>query len=190
MTRQCSVEGCGQSVVARGWCNAHYLRWRTHGDPRADQPVQTTRDDATRWLSHSQPDDAGCWIWQRALDRSGYGGFRAGDRIYRAHRYGYELMVGPIPEGLQIDHLCRVRACVNPAHLEPVTSRENSLRGDTFLARSLGRTKCAEGHPFDDVNTYRSPDGRRVCRICRRRWDAARRQREWATHVAPMLEAP
>jgi HNH endonuclease len=79
----------------------------------------------------------------------------------------YRLLVGPVPEGLELDHLCRNRACVNPAHLEPVSHRENVLRGASFAAINAVKTHCIhDGHPFDDVNTIVRPEGRRGCRAC------------------------
>lgn len=96
------------------------------------------------------------------------GGFR-----WYAHRLAYEGLVGPIPEGLQIDHLCRVRNCVNPEHLEPVTSRENTMRGDNWSAKYAKMTTCAKGHSFDAV----TKDGKRKCKTCRRGWENARRAR-------------
>lgn len=115
----------------------------------------------------------GCWMWTAAIDRHGYGKFWLGGRTVRAHRFSYESLVGPIPGGLELDHLCRVRACVNPTHLEPVTHRENTLRGDTLTARHAAKTHCLRGHPYDEANTYVTPDGRRNCRACGR--DAVRR---------------
>lgn len=111
----------------------------------------------------------GCWIWTGALTY-GYGVVRWMDRIYRTHRVIY----GPVPEGLQLDHLCRNRACCNPAHLEAVTHKVNSLRGVGAPAVNAQKTECAAGHPFDEDNTYTDKQGWRYCRKCR-----ARRQREW-----------
>lgn len=105
-----------------------------------------------------------CWLWTAACNPKGYGKFRA---TGTAHRIAYIDLVGPIPEGMELDHLCRVRNCVNPDHLEPVTSAENTLRGDSFAGRHARQTSCLRGHPFDTRNTrlYR---GRRVCRACER----------------------
>lgn len=104
-----------------------------------------------------------CWLWTGPFDRDGYGAFSK--RRSGAHRFAYETLVGPIPAGLVIDHLCRVRACVNPDHMEPVTIRENVQRG----AR-LRQSHCRAGHRMDDENTLiqrRSGGGyRRQCRTC------------------------
>jgi hypothetical protein len=105
----------------------------------------------------------------------GYGRFWVDGRYVRAHRFAYELVVGPIAEGLQLDHVkargCEYRHCVNPAHLEPVTQQENIRRGDACrvaAARMADKTHCPQGHPFDEVNTYHDRRGWRGCRACRR----------------------
>jgi hypothetical protein len=112
-----------------------------------------------------------CWNWTGALD-NGYGRFQGGPRgskVHRAHRLAYELLVGPIPEGLVLDHLCRNRRCVNPDHLEPVTNRINVLRGEGWAASRARQTHCIHGHEFTPANTYVDPKrGTRGCRECRR----------------------
>lgn len=116
-----------------------------------------------------------CWPWVGSMKRDGYGivGLRVdGKRTSRnAHRAVYELLVGPIPAGLQLDHLCRTPACVNPAHLEPVTNGENVKRGLT------ARGVFACGHPVTPENTAQTRETRR-CRTCLRARDAAQK-RKW-----------
>lgn len=107
-----------------------------------------------------------CWLWT-AAKICGYGTFGIGGQNVYAHRYSYELLVGPIPTRLQIDHLCRVRHCVNPAHLDPVTQRENIRRGDTGK-HHREKTHCPQGHSYDEENTYRDRRGWRQCVNCRR----------------------
>lgn len=118
-------------------------------------------------------DQSGCWLWTGTLTAGGYGQIRSRDfgTMY-AHRWAYEHFVGPIPAGLQIDHLCRVRRCVNPAHLEPVTARTNFLRGDGVLTSGKWQratTHCPHGHPYSGENLYATYDGKRLCRICRKK---------------------
>ena len=111
--------------------------------------------------------ESGCWEWVGNILQSGYGQIAiTHTHMELAHRFAYELLVGPIPEGLQLDHLCRVRHCVNPDHLEPVTARENVLRGNGIAAQSARQTHCIHGHPFDEGNTYLTKRGWRQCRTC------------------------
>lgn len=124
-------------------------------------------------------DENGCWIWTGASADGGYGSLWFGGRTRRVHRVVYELLVGPIPEGLDLDHVrargCQSRACANPAHLEPVTEQENTLRGDSIPARNAAKTHCDRGHLLDETNTYVKRDGRRNCRACERSRSRRRR---------------
>jgi hypothetical protein len=107
----------------------------------------------------------GCWLWQASLDEHGYGQFWYGSALGSAHRFAYEFYKGAIPVGLELDHLCRVHNCVNPAHLEAVSSATNHLRG-----ASARKTHCVHGHPLSGDNLYLHPkNGRRGCVTCRRR---------------------
>lgn len=106
-----------------------------------------------------------CWLWAAYTDRDGYGVFSIQHQPKRAHRVSYELIVGKIPDGLTLDHLCRVTRCVNPYHLEPVTHKENSLRGISPWAINARKTHCPQGHPYNRANT-RIYAGERHCRKC------------------------
>jgi hypothetical protein len=129
VTSNCAVEGCERPVICRGWCNPHYQRWYKYGD--ATRPVRVHGDDEARFLTRIDK-SSGCWLWTAHVSpTTGYVQFRIGGRAGKmvlAHRWAYEHFVGPIPAGLQLDHLCRIRHCVNPVHLEPVTAAENRRR--------------------------------------------------------------
>jgi hypothetical protein len=121
-----------------------------------------------------------CWLWTASKRKNtGYGQFHEGgpgDRVRNAHRVAYELLVGDVPEGLQLDHLCRNRACVNPAHMEPVTSAENTRRGMSPTIVAARENRCLRGHEFTPENTIRKPDRPwRTCRICTNAAARARR---------------
>lgn len=112
----------------------------------------------------------GCWNWTGAVNwkRGGYGTVTlTGRKTTSAHRLTYELVVGEIPTGLDLDHLCRNRLCVNPKHLEPVTRRENLLRGQGATAINAAKTHCPQGHEYSPENTYVHPGtNNRRCRTC------------------------
>ena len=108
---------------------------------------------------------SGCWQWAAGVRKDGYAWFRDGKTI-GAHRYAYRRFIGEVPAGLVLDHLCRNRACVNPAHLELVTRGENVKRGMSWSAVNARKTHCPKGHPFHEGNTYRQRLGR-SCLACR-----------------------
>jgi hypothetical protein len=120
--------------------------------------------------TNREPD--GCWNWRGSGEGHGYGLFGVKRFMARAHRVSYEYYVGPIAPGLQIDHLCRNRRCVRPDHLEPVTQRENILRGTSPSAANARKTECLRGHPLSGDNLYVDKKGGRSCRECTRQQGA------------------
>ena len=131
-----------------------------------------------------------CWYWTAVTNPDGYGQLRIGRKMVLAHHLSYEHFVGPIPKGLQLDHLCRVRGCVNPRHLEPVTQRENILRGVGIAALNAKKTHCKNGHEFTPENTrpqaHISKDGTkrgRSCLACHRLSSKALRDKKKVQNV-------
>ena len=149
------------------------LDWRYYGAMTArfgPKPI----DPPVRFWTKVEFTDT-CWLWTAKCLPNGYGRFRIGsladgtrDEAY-AHRWAYEFCIAPIPSGLTIDHLCRVRHCVRPDHLEPVTQQINNLRSDGPSGAHARATHCIHGHPFTEDNTYVRPQGWRECRTCVRR---------------------
>ena len=121
-----------------------------------------------RVLSKFVPMSTGCWEWRAWRCRQGYGHVGFKGKVYGAHRLVYELLVGPIPAGLSLDHLCRNTRCVNPKHLEPVTHRENVMRGVGVCAINAKKTHCVHGHEFNKENTGYTPSrpNYRYCKSC------------------------
>lgn len=142
---------------------------------RKRQPI---RD---RFEAKVERTEDGHWLWTGSITKNGYGKIGEGGKRtgwLLAHRVSWEIYRGPIPEGLTIDHLCRVRHCVNPDHLEPVTLQTNLHRGE---GKRGSQTHCQKGHEFTLENTYITKAGTRVCRICRRDYDRKRWPKRRAT---------
>ncbi len=167
--------GCGelarlafQTDARRGWKKGKPIRFLPHHHSKVLRVSVATRF----WPKVNKTST--CWLWTGSISSGGYGGFGIRGTAKKAHRVSYELIVGPIPEGLELDHLCRVRHCVNPNHLEPVTRQENVRRGVGWAGdygnagKRRRRTHCNHGHEFTPENTQVRSDGLgRACRTCR-----------------------
>ncbi|WP_113903495.1 HNH endonuclease signature motif containing protein [Brevibacterium celere] len=121
-----------------------------------------------RLLAKTRRVDSGCLEFTGARSSQGYGFVRINGKNLYAHRVSYQLQVGPIPDGMVIDHLCRNTSCVEPTHLESVTPQENTLRGVSIQANNARKTHCLRGHPFEGDNLRIDTTGRRICRTCKR----------------------
>ena len=148
---------------------------RPRSTERIELPMPSHRTLAERFWSKVEFTDT-CWLWRGKLDRYGYGQFTIGRRAIGAHRWAYEFCVGPIREGLQTDHLCSVRSCVAPFHLELVTTQENTAR---YYA---GWTHCRNGHEIKKCGYIKNGIGRRTCRKCSRE-----RMRRFVKRNAPLV---
>lgn len=118
--------------------------------------------------------ESGCWEWSGPLTMHGYGYLSRQKKKVMAHRATYEMWCGPIPEGLELDHLCKNRACGRPDHLEPVTHRENVRRGDALSGKRSRQTHCHRGHPLSGENLRINKNGSRSCRTCHRELERTR----------------
>lgn len=160
--RTCSEDGCEKPYRARGYCVYHYTLARRTG------AIDVKFPDIWDRLGPKIEVTGFCWLWTARCNKAGYGTTKVERKHWLAHRMIYTLLVGPIPDELHLDHLCRVHNCVNPDHLEPVTCKENVIRG--FAARMT--PFCPMGHRYTPENTYMErragkTDIRR-CRKCRR----------------------
>ena len=160
----CGYLGCTAPLVGLGYCNKHYIRFKTYGFVGPDKKSRQDRfwDFVTKTES--------CWIWNGSKSKAGYGYYWDNKHIY-AHRFSYEICFGKIRRGLTLDHLCRNTSCVNPEHLEPVTMKENILRGEGWAAKNARKTHCKCGQPL--VKTTRQ----RYCRVCANKSDLASKKR-------------
>ena len=192
----CSETDCTQKVKARGLCGKHHQRVRRKGKLSSLPPARNRWDGVTvedRFWSKvdkngltpaHRPELGPCWMWTGGKMTSGYGLFYLNGTWTGAHRFSYELANDPIPDGMDLDHLCHPgdgscaedkkcphRLCVNPVHLEPVIRLENLERGNTFVARNRAVTCCPQGHEYTPENTRiriaASGNGSRHCKKCR-----------------------
>ena len=132
-------------------------------------PTMTPKDLRRFTRKYINTGPGGCWLWMYGKDLCGYGKFKLDGWMQMAHRVAYQHYIGPIPDGLELDHLCRVRGCVNPAHLEAVTHAENMARGAFAM-----RTHCPQGHEYAGDNLGLWADNARRCRTCRNARERAR----------------
>ena len=131
---------------------------------RGGMPLNLTAEQRIQKAVTVSP--SGCWLWGKHINADGYGKIRFEKIAYLAHRLSYQVHIGPIPDGMQLDHLCRVRSCVNPAHLEPVTCAENLHRGEHSNMKAYREDVCPLGHVLSGDNLSPRTDGRRKCKTC------------------------
>lgn len=167
----CSESECLREVRSRGLCLMHYKRLWRNGNHVNIPTISESLGLERFWLKVEKTGT--CWVWKSAPTSKGYGSFWFNGKGIQAHRFSYELLVGPIPEDLTLDHLCRNRLCVRPDHLEPVTRGVNVLRGEGPGAQNARKTHCPYNHEYTPENTYvvnRHKTGRtyRICKECSR----------------------
>lgn len=176
----CTIPGREKSIQARDWCSMHLTRWYRTGttnSPRPDLDARLARFLETQDMGYSSP----CLVSLISKDPQGYTRIKVDGVRHLMHRLVYEMRVGPIPEGLELDHLCRVRHCANPAHLEPVTPQVNQRRGYGFSGINARKTQCVRGHDLTPENVYLTRRNMRQCRACRAIHQANYRQRRKAS---------
>lgn len=174
--RTCSVDGCESQNYSLGWCRLHYGRVKRTGHPGPTGPLLVHRpfpESLIMRLRFMPPNSmpTGCIEFTGPLGTNGRGQIKVGKVTKSPYVALYELLVGPVPEGLELDHLCRNPPCCNPAHLEPVTHAENMRRA------GLAVTQCKHGHEYTEANTYVTKKGERSCRTCHRLAERDRRHK-------------
>ena len=169
-----ATDDCDRPAVARDLCGKHYQRWAKFGDPTVTKLDRDRTVEDRFWekvdkdgpIPACRPELGPCWLWT-ASTMEGYGSFYIDGKSIGAHRVAYRWFVGEVPDGREIDHLCRVRRCCNPAHLEAVSHQVNVLRGMSPAALNATKTHCPQNHEYTEENTYLY-DGERHCKRCMR----------------------
>lgn len=184
MSYVCSIDGCDRIPSCRGWCRAHYERWRRHGDPLM---TLTPRVSPERFWERTAT-EGDCVVWTGTLYRNGYGCARWDGKGRLAHRLAFFLRMGRWPDGI-LRHLCNNRRCV--LHVVEGTYSENTLDSVAAGTHNLAsKTHCVRGHEFTEANTRRSADGRkRWCRTCDRMWHERETEKKRAARLGINLEA-
>lgn len=167
---KCSVSECVKASRAKGLCSMHYQRYKKHGNTATVLPSTGGQDDTIglwglrqRFLDQVFFEPlSGCWLWTGGCNSDGYGSIRIQGRWFSTHRYSYIVLVGEPGEGLELDHLCETRICVNPAHLEPVTPYENKRRTGLRRKTCGGEAK----HPRTEDSTYKTGVNAGRCKEC------------------------
>lgn len=159
----CLAEGCEGGATVRGWCDLHYRRWLRSGDAKG------WRNNPERRFWESVEKTEGCWLWRGAVSGTGYGRIKDDKQLFAVHRFAYELLVGDIPVGLEIDHLCRVRNCVNPDHLEAVTRQVNVQRAAPY--------RRYKAPPFPACSVCGKTLSKRTAKRCQEHADHSRRKK-------------
>jgi len=184
---ECSVDKCDRPQVAKGLCHKHWKYNRKHGTPICPKPNPKFQDEQERFWSYVNKNGdihpilgTRCWVWTGALDNNGYATFRRSVKNdpscpkIPVHRFCLELIQGqPVPNDLEVDHLCKIRNCVNPEHLEAVTPNENKRRSNGVGEVNRQKTYCHRGHLYDEINTiYRKTKTsvKRICKECQKIW--------------------
>jgi hypothetical protein len=193
---ECLVDECDQAPLAKSLCRKHYYFLRRTGWlPERNIVKPDPVEHFWQRVDKSNGPDA-CWPWLKAINGGGYGSLQWQTHVRAAHRVAYELTVGPIPDGLELDHTChsrdrscpggkacRHRRCVNPGHLEPVPTLVNVMRGQSPHAQAARQTHCAQGHEFTPENTRTYPRRKqRVCLMCKRAAATETQRRKGAEH--------
>lgn len=163
---RCPVNGCQEPPIPdSAKCDLHARRELLRRDSEARYWAHVDKNGP---IPERRPDLGQCWIWTGPRTQD-YGRTFLDGRLQGVHRWAYERFVDVIPQGFEIDHLCRTPPCVNPSHLEAVTKAENGRRGESPYAKNARKTHCVHGHPFDEANTEINRAGHRRCRTCARR---------------------
>ena len=171
----CEVTECDEPAKHRNRCGPHYRRLLISGERVYQRTPKPAEQRFWNWVNKSGPEplhggvDGPCWQWTGGTIPDGYGSFHLAPlKRVASHRYAWESLRSPIPNGLTIDHLCQNKRCVNPEHMEVVTRGENTLRAVDIGAKNRNKTHCANGHEFTPENTRMAPRKGRVHRRCRK----------------------